>query len=253
MGKIVVGMSNCMGYFGDYNIAKVSEVLMLDEDMKMPTEDCALMISNPATALFFLKIARHHRAGGVVNTGANSIVGRMINHLFKENSIPIVNIVSSQLKADEIIKDGAENVLVFPSKDFDEQFRSLVDKLHIHLFFDCIGGDLFSKILDLSPMGSDIYPYGMLSEQREVKINMNSLFQRKRIEPLNVMDYLPAMSKHERRLMFQEILKLHDTIFKPHVFKTFDFKNIQDAFKLYEQNRKSDKSVDGKIILKCSC
>jgi NADPH:quinone reductase-like Zn-dependent oxidoreductase len=251
LGKRVVGMSNCMGWFSDYNIVNVHEVMVIEDSMNIPKEDCALMISNPVTAEMFLRMSKYHGLHGIANTGANSIIGRMVYSLFKSNNIPVLNIVTNKTKGEELKKENFENVLVYGDPDFEQNFRDLTEKLNIRLFFDCVGGDLLSKIIDLSPPNSRIVPYGLLSGNRKVTIDMGSLFMKKKLEPTSVLDYLPSLNKHEREQIFKEIIKNHDTLFKPHVFKTLDLKNIEEAFKTYEENRKSENSVDGKIILKC--
>jgi NADPH:quinone reductase len=50
-------------------------------------------VINPLTALGLLDAVKSKKAQAVIQTGANSQMGRMMNRLFKEKGIQVVNIV----------------------------------------------------------------------------------------------------------------------------------------------------------------
>ena len=126
------------------------------------------------TALMFLDYAAKKGVKAAVNTAGNSVIGRMVNRLFKKNNIPLINIVRKANKVEEMKKnEGAEYVLNSNDENFDTQYRELANKLGVNIAFTCLSGDFNLKLFNLSPPGTSVYIYGLLGGKYKTNIDLS--------------------------------------------------------------------------------
>ena len=73
-------------------------------------------VINPLTALGLLDRCKLYKATGVIQTGANSQMGRMMIRLLRENNIPVINIVRKEEQIGELKKRYGEDLHVINSE-----------------------------------------------------------------------------------------------------------------------------------------
>jgi NADPH2:quinone reductase len=116
---------------------------------------------NPLTAVGLLDKCKQYRAKAVIQTGAASQLGRMIIKLFKQNGIPLVNIVrrDEQIK---LLKEeyGADYVLNSESPTFDADLYDLSKKLGCNVALECVAGEMTGKVMQVLAVGGICICYG---------------------------------------------------------------------------------------------
>ena len=125
----------------------------------------SMMLVNPMTAMAFIQIAREGKHQAMVNTAANSSLGRMMVGLCREFQIPLINIVRSEAHLDALKDLGAEWVLNSESSDFPDILSELAQKLKASLWLDAVTGSMTGDLLRAAPKGTTILAYARLSGQ----------------------------------------------------------------------------------------
>lgn len=98
-------------------------------------------------------------------------MGRMMNRLFRENGISVINIVrkDDQMQAlhDKFGKpEEGVHCLNSESETFANDLKKLAKKINANLVLECVAGELTGIISESLPQGSTIVMYGQLSEQK---------------------------------------------------------------------------------------
>lgn len=66
---------------------------------------------NPLTALAMLEKTKSGSHKAIIHTAAASSLGRMLNRLFNDAEIPIINVVRREEQVELLKKEGAKYVL----------------------------------------------------------------------------------------------------------------------------------------------
>jgi NADPH:quinone reductase-like Zn-dependent oxidoreductase len=130
---------------------------------RVSTEQAAMLIVNPLTALAFLDMARSGRHAAIVNNAAASALGRLIIHLGRRHSLPVINIVRRKEHVTELRQLGADYVLDSSDPSFAPALRDLAGRLRATLVFDAIGGSHTRTLVEEAPPASTIVAYGNLA------------------------------------------------------------------------------------------
>ena len=140
-GKYSVG-----GSYAEYVVTNAYQCITLDNSATWEQGACSFV--NPLTAIGFLDKCKEYKARAVVQTAAASQLGRMVIKLFKENRIPLINVVRRAEQVEMLQKEyGAEYVLNSSDQDFDEKLYELCKKLDANVGLECIAGEMPGRIL----------------------------------------------------------------------------------------------------------
>lgn len=108
----------------------------------------------------------------------------MIIKLFKQNGIPLVNVVRREEQIELLKKDyGADYVLNSESPTFDKDLYELSKKLGCNVALECVAGEMTGKILQVLAVGGICISYGQLSETKIGPLNpIILIFKHQRLE-----------------------------------------------------------------------
>lgn len=95
---------------------------------------------NPLTALAMLDKTKTGNHQAIIHTAAASSLGRMLNRLFNEENIPIINVVRREEQMELLKKEGAKYILNSETPNFEEDLKRLATELHADYCFEAIGG-----------------------------------------------------------------------------------------------------------------
>jgi len=85
----------------------------------------------------------------------------MIIKLFRENGIPLVNVVRREEQIDMLKKEyGADYVLNSESPTFDKDLYELSKKLNANVALECVSGELTGRIMQVLAVGGTCILYG---------------------------------------------------------------------------------------------
>ena len=153
-GKFSVG-----GSYGEYCVTNAYQCVSLDK--KASWEQGACSFVNPLTAVGLLDKCKQYKAKAVIQTGAASQLGRMLIKVFKQNGIPLINIVRREEQIELLKKDyGADYVMNSESETFDKDLYELSKKLKANVALECVAGEMTGKIMQVLAVGGICICYG---------------------------------------------------------------------------------------------
>ena len=148
------------GSFGEYAVVEGNGCLPLPDHVDL--EQGAGLFVNPYTALIFMQICKRDNVKSIVHTGAAGSLGKFLNTLCAKEGITLINIVRKAEQVDMLKALGATEVLNCSLDTFGADMRRSFKKHKPGMFFDCVSGDLGTKIFCAMPMHSTTYVYGAL-------------------------------------------------------------------------------------------
>ena len=246
IGKRVAGMSLKSGFYGDYHVLNLDQFAVIGDNISW--EEGAVLYDQPGTAYMLYTVSKRSGAKAAVNTGANSVLGRIAIRIFKKYGLPLINIVRKAEKVEELKKWGAEHVLNSSDPSFEQQYRELSQNLGVSAVFDCVGGESASNLVKWSPFGTTVYIYGNMSHKSTLDVKHEDLFfHGKGIKGLLNNLHYATVSKEDTVAIFKEISAEFTTTFKVDILDKFDLKDFDAAWKKHHENK--EKNLDGKVVI----
>ena len=117
------------------------------------------------SALGLLEKVLEKKAAAVIQTAANSQMGRIMNRLFREHGIQVINIVRKEDQAQALREKygGPEqgcHVLNSEFGNFRDDLKKLAQKLNATVVLECVSGPIVGIISSCLPEKSTIICYG---------------------------------------------------------------------------------------------
>ena len=162
------------GTWTQYLILPIKYICVINEPVLSMREAC-LVYAFPLAAMAFIFQIQNKGHMGFVQSNPTSILGKTLIKVCKKKGITVINIAQNEKEVKDLYKIGAKYVLNAESPEFLAQLKQISGKLEIEIFFDCIGGDLSSSILDVMPNKSILYCYAGLRNQSLQNINPKTL------------------------------------------------------------------------------
>ncbi len=235
------------GMWGEYTYAPFETLMVFDKNI--PYENIAFSIVNPLTVCGFLDTVRKAGVKAIIQTAAFSTVGKMLIRLCaKEKDIKTINLVR---KADQVklLKEiGADHVINTTENGWEKNLKKLAHELNAKICFECIGGEISSKILTAMPYGSTIYNYGnLLFKPLEGFNSADFIFFDKKVQGWWLGTWIMRITPEEKLQWFGYVIKEifeNSELFKTHISKSFTLDKFQEAMEFYTNNMS-----EGKILL----
>lgn len=122
-------------------------------------------MSNPLTALEFIKMSEDKKSTCIVQTAGAGSLGTILNKLAKEKNINVINIVYGEEDKKILTDLNVNYILDTKSPDYINELRNLIYQLKPNILFDSVVGQTLSDLLVFMPPKSDIILYGWLSQE----------------------------------------------------------------------------------------
>lgn len=206
-------------------------------------EEAAYSYLNPFTAYSVLGKVKQGGHKAVVQSAANSAMGRIFIQLCKEEGIKTINLVRKEEHIKELKELGGDYVLNIQSKDWASELKNIAEEIGARVCFEYVSGETASAIISAMPKFSTIYIAGSLTG-KDVIVNPEdvALFG-KTITGFVFLDFMAELTFEEKRKLGERIQAELKTTFSTKVAKTFKFEEVKEAFEFYQ-------SSPGKILLK---
>ncbi|VTR96910.1 zinc-dependent alcohol dehydrogenase family protein [Tuwongella immobilis] len=156
------------GTWCQHAIAPALRVIPVPETLR--DEQAATFFVNPMTALVMIeRVLRLRRGQWLVQSAANSVLGKMIIRLCRSRGIHTLNLVRRSASIPELLEIGADAVLPLDAAGGEAAIPDLVRQqtkgIGAAAGIDAVGGTLASTLLEsLAPRGR-LLVYGLLSGQ----------------------------------------------------------------------------------------
>jgi NADPH2:quinone reductase len=204
---------------------------------------------NPFTACGMLDTLKKQNVKVVGQNGASSAFAKMFIRLCAKEGIKTVNVVRKDEHIKKLKEIGADYVFNSSEEKWEEDFKSTCESLNVQHFFECVGGSMTGKILNLLPYRSTVYHYGNLSlkEISDVKTG-DLIFQKKTLRGWWLSDWFKEITLEEIIYWKTYVVKEYESgsdLFDTSVSKSFSLEDHEKAFESYLSNMS-----EGKILFK---
>jgi NADPH:quinone reductase-like Zn-dependent oxidoreductase len=234
------------GMWGQYTYAPFKSLMVFND--KIPYERIAFSIVNPLTVCGFVDTIRKAKSKAVVQTAAFSSVGKMLIRICaKEKDIKTINLVRKSEQVNLLKEIGADHVINTSDENWEVQLKEISQELDAKVCFECVGGDLGSKILSAMPNGSTLFHYGNLTFKPLGGFTSGDLiFMNKKIQGWWLGTWLTEVSEAEKLYWFAYIVTLmyqDSDVFKTSSSKSYGLGEIDKAIEDYLSNMSGGKSL----------
>tara|TARA_Y100001970_G_C14107897_1_gene789224 strand:- start:223 stop:1278 length:1056 start_codon:yes stop_codon:yes gene_type:complete len=160
------------GIWSDYIILKQNQIIPIPQDIR--DDDALQLFVNVMTPFAMYKEMNLKKGDFLLQTAANSVVGRVMIQLGKIYGFETINIVRNGESLNDLKKSyGIENVYVYDGKNDDDIYFSIKKEYkEIKFVIDAVSGDLGTLCWKvLSPDGV-FYSYGALSNVHNINVDI---------------------------------------------------------------------------------
>jgi NADPH:quinone reductase-like Zn-dependent oxidoreductase len=231
-------------------------ILKLPEDWSF--EEGASFIVQALTAYYSLvelgnikqnyTVLIHSAAGGV---------GIFANRIAKKFNAYTIGTIGSESKRNFLIQEGYDEVIV-RQNNFGKQLKRKLSDRKLNLVLESIGGKVFEESFNaLAPSGRIIIYEGAQFMSQSSRPNYFKIFYkyltRPKVDPLSFSNINKSIMgfnliylwdrPDDLKSMTEEVLKLN--LKRPHIGKTYSFKNLIRALKYFQTGK-----TIGKVVVK---
>jgi NADPH:quinone reductase-like Zn-dependent oxidoreductase len=212
IGQRVAVIAPQGGTWADYCVTRAEMVLPVPE--VLTNQQAAVYFINPATALMLTRWVFQIPLGNwLIQSAANSALGRMVILLGKHFKFRTLNIVRDPTEADELMDLGADWVIVEEGQSSSEDFLRQVDRAcsgsRPRFAIDPVGGPVGSKILKALGEQGHMKVIANLS-QTSLEISTSEILERNlRIEGFLLNREIEKLALRDKLRFVKELAELH--------------------------------------------
>ena len=230
-GDIVVPCSGGLGWWRSEFECGDEDVVCMRKGLSIPT--LSMMLINPLTALLMLRQAELKSDDWLIQSGANSAVGRLVIQMAKQMGLKSVAVVRDEQGLSEELKAlGADLVL-------NEDNLNSRPSINAKLAFDCVAGSTTANLVRHLQPGSTVLIYGGMSRKPVLMPVKELIFRDIRVQGFWLTKILSGMSYEEKRDLLYEV----ETMFEKGILKEFEVK----TYSLEDYQQAMMDSSEGRI------
>ncbi len=180
VGKRVAVIGGEQGHWREFSVAKARQVIPVSRDLT--DEVAAMFFVNPATALMLIeRVLKVPRGGWVMQSAANSALGRMVIRLGQYLGFHTLNLVRRDSSIDELRALGADAVVAFDParhaiKELQQRIQQQTGLREVPLGMDCVGGKTGEAMIACLARRGHLVVYGTLSHE-PIQLSSRQLIQ----------------------------------------------------------------------------
>ena len=177
----------------------------------MPPADVdqlAMLVSSPATAHLMLEGYGVLKPGDwLIQSAANSAVGSAVVQLAKARGLRTVNIVRREEVVEGLVALGADVVLV-GTDDLTARVQEATGGASIRLAFDAVGGEVFTRLLDVLAMGGSLVSYSQAELGTASLTPGDLIFRQLTVHGFWLSQWFSSASAEDRQALFGQLVPL---------------------------------------------
>jgi NADPH:quinone reductase-like Zn-dependent oxidoreductase len=197
------------GSWAEYAVVPADAVFPVPADV--PDEQVACMLINPGSAVLMLRhVLAVPRGEWLLQSAATSELGRMMIRLAKHDGVRTVNVVRRREAVDELLRLGADAVVVSTEGPIDEQVRRIVGPEGVRYAIDPVVGETGTQVYQALGEEGRMLIYGSLTRE-PIRVGADPRFilaGRRILEVFWLGYWLPRLDEAARRGLFGEIIAL---------------------------------------------
>ena len=162
VGQRVFARNSPGGNWSQYAVVPTEKAGPVPDDI--PDEQIASLMVNPATAILMVRhVLAVPRGEWLLQSAANSELGRMIIRLAKHHGIRTINVVRRREAAQELKDLGADEVIVSADGPIDEQVHKILGPQGVRFAIDPVAGPTGTEIFRSLSEDGHMLVYGSRS------------------------------------------------------------------------------------------
>jgi NADPH:quinone reductase-like Zn-dependent oxidoreductase len=156
-GKRVAVINDRLGNWSEHTVTTARQVVPVPSDI--PDDQAAAFFVNPATAIAMTQhVLKIPRGETLLQTAAGSALGKMIIRLGRANGFRTANVVRRREQVEELMKLGADRVIVEEDGPLAEQLNE-----RVRYAIDPVGGPTGTQAALCLGQGGRLLAFGALS------------------------------------------------------------------------------------------
>ncbi|MDA1013390.1 MAG: zinc-dependent alcohol dehydrogenase family protein [Planctomycetota bacterium] len=245
--RVAVGCRDGGGW-SEQVVLPFKQVVPLDS--RIPDEQAAMFFVNPITAFVLTHRALRIPAGEwLLQTAANSAVGRMVIRLGQRTGFKTCNIVRREDQVKSLKAIGADEVIVFdPRKDsagLSDRVRAACGSDGVRFAIDPVGGPMGSAVIGCLGLGARMMVFGTLSDEPLAFSSRALMTIRAGVEGFWLPRYMEQFGLLAKLKLIRAVGKLVvDGTLAADVGEKFNLKDIVAAVEAAESSGR-----EGKVLL----
>lgn len=198
--RVAVFLEHTAGTWQNFVIAKESQCYAVPEDMEDTV--AAQLFVNPLSCLGMLRLVRETAPTcdnpWIVQTAANSTLGRMFIQAAKSFQFKTINIIRTSSEKNSLLQLGADVVIVLEEeKDVLKTVQEISGMCGVAAALDAVGGDIGTMALRLLGKNGLFIGYGRMSGEPINVMNRQLMYQGITIRGFWLSTFLEGKSRAE--------------------------------------------------------
>lgn len=209
---------------------------------KADLQQLSMLQINPVTAYALLtEFTTLKKGDWVVQSGANSGVGRAVIAIAREKGYRTLNVVRRPELVDELKALGADEVVV-GIEELKQKHKDIIGAQGARLALDSVGDEMFSALSDCLGLEGILIPFGVITGQGGSFFTGPTIFKNLTIKGFWLVTWLEKQSKEKLKRI---ILELADMVAKGKIYTPVEkVYPLDDAAQAFGHSMKSQ----GKIL-----
>ncbi|WP_437229586.1 zinc-dependent alcohol dehydrogenase family protein [Planctomicrobium sp. SH661] len=248
-GKRVSVIARSPGTWSGYCITEAETVIPVPDALS--DEQAATFFVNPASALLMTRwIFQIPPRGWIIQSAANSAVGRMIIRLGNHFGFRTLNVVRREEQKAELEAVGADAVIVAtdstPQQEFLDAVKTCTQGDLPRFAVDPVGGKLGGLLLESLGQGGRMLAYASLADE-PTPVNPRTLMtQDRHLSSFWLSHAMQALPLLKKLKLIRELSQLHvQGLFQVETFESYPLRDVKLALAAND-----DKAGGKKILLR---
>jgi NADPH:quinone reductase-like Zn-dependent oxidoreductase len=244
-GKRVAVLNGAGGNWQQTVVLPVRQVVPVPADL--PDEQVATFFVNPASAFVMTRhVLKVPHGDWLLQTAANSALGRMVIRLGKRFGFRTINVVRRRELEHELLEAGGDAVICFPEDSIEERVRQITLGDGVPYAIDAVGGTTTLEVVKALGSQGRLLVYGTLAGEPVPLDTRRLMVGQKRIEGFWLSEWVRQQGVLNMLRLFRQIARMmREGLLQTKVAASFGIEEIATAVREAETPGRA-----GKILLR---
>ncbi len=229
------------GSWAEYAVISGQSVFPIPGNLTYEEAACSLV--NPLTVQGFIHISIKEGYKAVIHSAAASAVGKMLVTGCKQAKIDLICIVRREEQVKTLTDLGAEHILNSSDADYQQKLKDKIAQLKPAAFFDAVGGEEGTHVIQQMDSNTTTYCYGALSGKPYAVGAGDLIFKNKVLKGFWLNDIFKDQEM-AAQVFAATFGNLATRAYKTDISKTFPQAQFEDAIQYYKTHMS-----EGKVLL----
>jgi len=241
VGTRVVVLGSIGGSWCQYTLLSSKTLVPVPEQVS--NQNACQFFVNPMSALLMTTLFLTPQPGEyILQTGANSVLGRVVIQLSKVYGFKTINLIRSQNQVADLLKFGADHVICTSTENVGDRVNEITANQGVKYAIDCVGGEGTSEVLKAMAFRGKVLIFGQLAKENISVPSGLFVVKMLTVQGFWLTDWAKVAPAEEKGKFFSKLMELFVTKkIDCGVDGEYNFKDFKDAINAATQPGKSGK------------